>query len=371
MTPYEALTGQTLVVEGGKIAAVTADVEARDDDTVIDAAGMTIAPGFIDVHVHGGDGADTMDATPEALHTMARFFARHGVTGYYATTMSAPPEVIRRAIENVVNCPQPEDGAHHLGVHVEGPYLSPSYPGAQPASVLRLADPYEYRYWLESGVVKLITLAPEMAGAHELIRVGLAQGIEFAAGHTGASYEQIEEAAGLGLRQATHTFSAMSALHHRKPGTVGAVLSDDRIYAQIIGDGVHTHPAVVKILARAKGTARTILITDAMRAAGLPDGEYDLGDQMVRVQGGVARLSADTLAGSTTTMDAVLRNMMAFAGLTLAEALPMATAVPAQAMRLHGRKGVLAAGADADIVLLDAECHVALTMVTGRVVFRR
>lgn len=370
VTPHQALPGQALVVEEGKIAAVIAADQVPAGAEIIDARGMWVIPGMMDVHVHGSDGADTMDATPEALHTMARFFAKHGVTGYFPTTMSAPAEAIKRAIENVASCPQPDDGAQHLGVHVEGPYLNTAYPGAQPPSVLRLPDPGEYRFWLESGVVRLITLAPEVEGAHELIREGVARGIEFAAGHTGAEYDEMQAAVGIGLRQATHTFSAMLGLHHRRPGTVGAVLTDDRIYAQLIGDGVHAHPSVVKLLARAKGSTRTILITDAMRAAGMPDGEYDLGGTMVRVQGGVARLSEDVLAGSTAAMDAVLRNMMHFAGLSLVEALPMATSVPAEAMGLAGRKGVLAAGADADIALLDAGYQVRLTMVTGRVVYR-
>ena len=367
VTPYQALQGQQGVIEAGKIDRIEAQNDASGE--VLDAAGLYVIPGMIDVHVHGGDGADTMDATPEALHKMARFFARHGVTVYYPTTMSNPPETIRAAIENVAHCPQPEDGAQHLGVHVEGPYLSPDYPGAQPPSVLRLADPAEYAYWLDSGVVKLITIAPELDGAHELIRAGLARGVEFAAGHTGATYEQMQAAIGLGLRQATHTFSAMSGLHHRRPGTVGAVLTDDRIYAQLIGDGVHTHPAVIKLLARAKGTTRTILITDAMRAAGMPDGEYDLGGALVQVRNGVARLSEDVLAGSTATMDAVLRNMLTYGGLSLTEALPMATAVPAEAMGLAGRKGVLTPGADADIVLLDATYQVRLTLIGGRVIY--
>ena len=369
VTPYQMLHGQALVIEDTRITALIPAQAVPAGADVIDAGGAYVVPGFIDVHVHGGSGADTMDATPEALHTMARFFARHGVTSYYPTTMSAPAADIRRAIENVAATSQPADGAQHLGVHVEGPYLNPDYPGAQPPSVLRLPDPDEYQHWLDSGVVKLITLAPEMPGAHDLIHAGRARGIEFAAGHTGATYDEIETAVGIGLQQATHTFSAMSPLHHRRPGTVGAVLTDDRIYAQLIGDGVHTHPAVIKLLARAKGTARTILITDAMRAAGMPDGEYDLGGALVRVQGGVARLSEDVLAGSTATMDAVLRNMLTYGGLSLTDALPMATAVPAEAMGLAGRKGVLAPGADADLALLDARYHVCLTMVGGRVAY--
>lgn len=370
VTPFETLTGHDLVIVGDRIAAIVPQSSNHADADAIDARGLFVVPGMIDVHVHGSDGHDTMDATPEALRGMARFFVRHGVTAYYPTTMTAPPEAIRAAVDNVRRCSQPEDGAQHLGVHVEGPYLSPKHPGAQPASALRDPVPSEYAGWLDSGVVRLITIAPERPGALELIEAGLDAGVEFAMGHTDATYEQVIEAANRGVRQATHTFNAMVGLHHRQPGGVGGVLSDDRIYAQVIVDGVHVHPAAVKVLARAKGPGRTLLITDAMRAAGLPDGGYDLGGQPISVSGGVARTKDGALAGSTATLDVVLRNMMAFAGLSLAEALPMATATPAEAMGLAGRKGVLASGADADVVLLDAEYQVHLTMVGGRVVWR-
>src|SRR5690606_37583508 len=363
ITPDGVLTDHTLITDGGLIRALIPSDSAPPDSEMIDAGGQWVAPGFIDVHVHGGGGHDMMDATPEAIHGMARFFARHGVTSYLPTTMSAPAEAIVRALENVAACPQPEDGAQHLGVHVEGPYLSADFPGAQAPDVLRLPDPAEYARWFASGVVRLITLAPELDGALEMVDEGVRRGIEFAIGHSGASYEQVLMAADHGVRQATHTFNGMLGLHHRKPGTLGGVLTDDRIYAQIISDGIHTHPAMVKLLVRAKGTDRTLLITDAIRAAGLPDGDYDLGNQPVTVRDGICRIANGSLAGSTATMDAVLRNVMQFAGLSLPEAIPMATAVPAAAMNLTGRKGVIRPGADADIVLLDDNVQARLTMV--------
>ncbi|HLV35120.1 MAG TPA: N-acetylglucosamine-6-phosphate deacetylase [Spirillospora sp.] len=369
ITPDGVLTDHTLITDGGLIRALIPSDSAPPDSEMIDAGGQWVAPGFIDVHVHGGGGHDMMDATPEAIHGMARFFARHGVTSYLPTTMSAPAEAIVRALENVAACPQPEDGAQHLGVHVEGPYLSADFPGAQAPDVLRLPDPAEYARWFASGVVRLITLAPELDGALEMVDEGVRRGIEFAIGHSGASYEQVLMAADHGVRQATHTFNGMLGLHHRKPGTLGGVLTDDRIYAQIISDGIHTHPAMVKLLVRAKGTDRTLLITDAIRAAGLPDGDYDLGNQPVTVRDGICRIANGSLAGSTATMDAVLRNVMQFAGLSLPEAIPMATAVPAAAMNLTGRKGVIRPGADADIVLLDDNVQARLTMVCGRVVY--
>ncbi len=369
ITPDAVLVDSTLVIQDQKITAINPAIFVSPDETTLDAGGMWVAPGLIDVHVHGGAGFDTMDATSHALHGMARFFARHGVTSYFPTTMSAPAAAIKNAIENVASTTQPTDGARHLGVHVEGPYLSHDYPGAQAVDVLRQADPVEYQFWLESGVVKLITLAPELAGATPLINAGTRQGIEFAIGHSGASYEEVLDAAHQGVRQATHTFNGMLGLHHRNPGTLGGVLTDDRLYAQLIGDGIHVHPAMVKLLVRAKGVQRTILITDSMRAAGLPDGDYDLGEQPVTVSDGVARIANGSLAGSTSTLDAVLRNVIEFTGLSLVEALPMATSVPAAAMHLNGRKGEISIGADADIIFLNEAHEVCLTMVGGKVVY--
>jgi N-acetylglucosamine-6-phosphate deacetylase len=283
--------------------------------------------------------------------------------------MSAPADDILRAVTNVANTRQPFDGAQHLGVHVEGPFLSRKFPGAQPASVLRDPDSAEYRTWFDTRVVRLITVAPELDGTMGLIHEGIQHGIAFAAGHTSASYEQILAAADQGVLQATHTFNAMLGLHHRNPGTLGAVLTDDRIYAQIIADGVHTHPAMVKLLVRAKGADRTLLITDAMRATGLRDGTYTLGDQPVTVQDSIARTLDGALAGSTATLDYVLRNVIAFAGVTLNQALQMATTTPAEAMHIQARKGSLVVGKDADVIFLDSALRVRMTLIAGRVVY--
>jgi N-acetylglucosamine-6-phosphate deacetylase len=370
ITPNWIHRDHDLAIMDSKIEAIEPTIAPGPGDTVIDAGGMWVAPGLIDVHVHGGNGRDTMDATPEAIHHMARFFARHGVTSYFPTTMTDSREATDAAVENMRTCPQPTDGAAHLGVHLEGPYLNPKHKGAQPDTYLRDPDPAEYHRWFDSGVIRLVTIAPERSGGLHMISEGLENGIEFAIGHSDAGFDCVTAAADVGLQQATHTFNGMLGLHHRRPGTLGTVLTDDRIYAQVIADGIHVHPAMVKLLVRAKSPQRTILITDAMRAAGLPDGAYDLGKSRVIVTEGIARIAAGNLAGSTLTMDAALRNVMVFTGLTLQEALPMATAVPAEAMNLR-HKGVIDPGADADIIFLDDDLHVALTMVGGRVVFQR
>jgi N-acetylglucosamine-6-phosphate deacetylase len=372
LTPEGPRRDSTLVIEQGKIAALVPGRKTPGrSEQEIDARGLWASPGLIDLHVHGAVGHDTMDATPQALHGMARFFARHGVTAYLATTLTAPAEHIHRAIENGRTAPQPEDGAQHLGIHLEGPYLSAAYCGAQPAAFLRPPDPTEYEGWLASGAIRLMTLAPESEGSLALVERCARAGVESAVGHSAASYEQVQAAADRGLRQASHTFNGMPPLHHRTPGVLGAVLSDERIYAQVIADGVHVHPAAVRLLVRAKGPGRTILITDSIRAAGLADGQYDLGGQVVSVRQGVARTERGTLAGSTLTLDQAVRNAMRFTGLPLHQVLPMATSVPAQAMGWGERRGALAPGAEADIILLDEKLAVCLTMVAGRVVYRR
>ncbi len=370
LTPDRVLQHRTLVVDGARISEITDQaVPQRPGDLRIDLDGQNIVPGFIDVHVHGSQGADTMDATPDAIHSMGRYLARHGVTAFCPTTMAAPANDVLAAIRNFAALIEFPDSAHPLGLHLEGPYLSPQFRGAQPARFLRAADAREYRSWLQNKEVRLITVAPEIEGVSELIRRGVESGVEFAVGHSSATYEQMLAAVDLGLRQATHTFNGMPGLHHRKPGLLAAVLGDERIRAQIIADGIHVHPAMIRLLIRMKGTDHTILITDATRAAGMPDGRYELGSDQIHVEGGIARNSEGSLAGSTLTMDQALRNVMTYADLSLMQALPMATQTPAAAIGLNQHKGSIQPGFDADIVILDQTNHVQLTMVEGRVAY--
>ncbi|HSW36487.1 MAG TPA: N-acetylglucosamine-6-phosphate deacetylase, partial [Candidatus Limnocylindrales bacterium] len=323
------------------------------------------------LHIHGANGFDTMDANEEAIHGMGRFLVRHGVTAYLPTTVTASLEDTQAAIANVRACPQPDDGAQHLGIHLEGPYLNPNFKGAQSLEFLRLPDPKDYSLWLTDGTVRLITLAPELDGALELIDAGVKAGIEFAVGHSGANYGQVTTAAERGLRQASHLFNGMIELHHRFPGVVGAVLMDQRITPQLIVDGVHLHQVIVDMVQKLKGATNTILITDAIRAVGLVDGEYTLGDQKVYVQNGIARTENGNLAGSTLTMIRALKNVIAFTGISLPKAITMASTAPAYALGLRGKKGVLLEGADADLIFLNQDFDVCLTMVGGKVVFKK
>ena len=370
ITPDQVLPDHDLEIENDVIKVISKErLSKQKGDFVLDVHSFWVLPGMIDLHIHGSLGSDTMDATPEALHTMASYLAVHGVSAYYPTTMAGTQNAINIAINNVKNTSQPVNGAQHLGVHLEGPYLNTSHKGAQPASYLREPNPDEYSEWINSGVVKLITVAPEIPGMMDFIEQGIRQGIEFAVGHSNASYEQVVEAAEHGLRQATHTYNGMLGLHHRAPGTVGGVMMDDRIYAQVIADGVHVHPQMIRILLRIKGIERVILISDAIRAAGLRDGDYDLGGENVHVNNGIARNSDGNLAGSTLTLDQAVRFVVTNCGVPLQRAIQMATLTPAKAMGL--RKGRLKETYDADITVMDSDLKVRMTIISGRIVYNK
>lgn len=360
--------GCRVLIEDGVICAIMGHLDGPTDATVIDARAHIVLPGFIDIHAHGALDADVMDATPEALETMARCFAAHGVTGFLPTTMTSPRKRIAAAIENIkraMSQPPMPGAARILGAHVEGPFINPKQCGAQPAEFMRAADPNEYRPWLECGAVRLITVAPEVDGAMRLIEEAQRFGVAVAIGHTDATYAQAQAAFDAGANQATHTFNAMRGLHHREPGALGAVMANDAAYAQLICDNAHVHPAAMNVLYKCKGADRLIVITDAMEATGLGDGDFTLGSQRVIVRQGIARLENGALAGATLTMDAAFRNIIAATGCSLAEAARMCSASPARAIGLGDRKGRIAPGYDADLVILDSALRVVGTIVGG------
>ncbi len=372
ITPDRQIEDGVIILHDGRIAAIEEQrqvTESPVNTRVIEADGLLVLPGLIDVHVHGGAGSDAMDATPQALDQMSSFFLKHGVTSYLPTTITNSPEATIQAIENVLQYRPSQPGAHPLGLHLEGPYLCRSHRGAQPAEWLRSPDPQEYRAWFDAGGIRLITLAPELPGVLDLIREGAGQGIHFSAGHTEASYEQVRQSADAGLDHATHTFNGMTGLHHREPGAVGAALLDERIFCEVIADGIHVHPAVLRLLARLKGVERTVLVTDAMRAAGLEDGVYDLGGQDITVEGGIARTASGSLAGSTLTLNQAVKNMVQLAGLAIPQAVAMATTTPAASLGLAGQIGSLQPGAQADVILVDEDFQVRLAVIQGEVVF--
>lgn len=331
--------------------------------------GGYLLPGFIDIHVHGGNGEDFMDSNPGVLDTITSFHGSQGTTAMLATTMTAPKERIDRVLSEVhAYMAQPMPHAQLEGVHLEGPFISPNWPGAQnpehivPPNLAWIAE-WEQRY---PGLVRQLTLAPERDGALELIAWLRSHGITAALGHTDATYEEVEQAAAAGLNHAVHAFNAMTPLHHRKPGAAGAVLADPRIKAEVIADGIHVHPAIISLLAKLKQDHNLILITDAISATGLKDGHYTLGDLPVIVQSGVARLEDGiTLAGSTLTMMEGFRFLVQQVDLSIPEASQIASLNPAQSLNIHDRTGSLEAGKQADILLLDADLNLKGVWIKG------
>ncbi len=341
-------------------------------ETIIDADGCDLLPGFIDIHVHGGMGYDTMDATPEALHEMAQFYAKHGVTGFLATTWTDSRERVQAALENIAaNMGRIPGGATLLGAHLEGPYLNPAKCGAQNTKYIRRADNEEAAAFLDTGVIKIVSLAPEYEESLWLIDECKERGIITSAAHTNATYEQMMHAVERGLRHTTHTFNAMSGFHHREPGVAGAAMSSREIRCELICDNIHVHPAAMKTLLSTKRPHGVIIITDAVRVAGLPDGEYSLDERKVIVKDGAVRLSNGSLAGSTLTMDKALMNFIHAHPFStrLAVATPNAAFIPARALGLSN-VGTIRTGYDADLILMK-DGEVRMTIIKGEIVHRK
>jgi N-acetylglucosamine-6-phosphate deacetylase len=375
-TPVEEITNPLLVIEDGLIA----EVSSRDSHaslakaTVVDFGDAALVPGFLDIHIHGGAGLDVMRASPAELPRLGRFLVSHGVTGYFATTVAAPLDATCAALERLadaieqmtkVNGDPPE--ARPLGIHLEGPFLSHKRRGVHPPEYL--VEPtvpiFEKLWQAARGHVRMITIAPEIPGAMEVIAEAARRKICVSIGHSDAELPVARAAVQAGARHATHTFNAMRPLDHRNPGIIGEVLSDDTMTADIIVDGIHVSPEVVKLFLRAKGPERAVLITDAISATGMPDGRYQLGPIQVDVKDGKAT-AGDSLAGSVLTMDRAVRNVTQFSNWTLAQAVRAATLNPAQAVGLSAKFGRLAVGTEASFVVLSSAGDVLKTIVGGR-----
>jgi N-acetylglucosamine-6-phosphate deacetylase len=329
-----------------------------------------IVPGFIDLHVHGGDGADFMDADESATERILRFHAQHGTTALAATTLSASPGDLHAAVAVIASSARSARastaGAEICAIHLEGPYINRERAGAQDPESIRRPDLQEVAALLALApqMKWLMTVAPEIEGVRGLIE-RYRNEITFSIGHTAADYDEAVAALEWGASHFTHLFNAMSGLHHRDPGVAGAALTSASATAELIADGIHVHPAVLRLAAQAM-PHRIALITDAIRACGLADGSYKLYRHDVIVGGGAARLRDGTLAGSLLTMERAVQTMVEQAGLPLPAVLPLATEVPARILGLADRKGTLAAGYDADVVVLSEELAVERVFARGR-----
>ena len=374
-TPERFIEDGRIIIRGGRIEQVgpCAAVPRPDSSELIDARGELICPGFIDIHVHGGGGADTMDASSESLARVSAVHARHGTTAMCVATMTAEDESLERALVAVAQFARQEPmGARVLGAHLEGPFLSPQRRGVHPAGLLTLPSVETLKRYMDraQGRLKVVTIAPELPGALDVIAYARDSGIVPSIGHTSASYQQTRDAISAGASSATHTYNAMEPLTSRAPGTVGALLSSDEVACEIIADGRHVHPASIEVLLRAKKLSQVVLVTDCMRPLDEASvSSFELSGTRVLVGDGGCYTEDGVLCGTLLSMASAQRNMNTLVGRRLHEVISMATRNPARVLGIADRMGSLEPGKEANVVVCDADMNVRLTMVGGRVVY--
>lgn len=359
---------ENVLVEDGKLSFPGVPLEGC---RVVDLKGAMLVPGFLDLHTHGGDNVDVNAATAEDFAQISRFFARNGTTGWLCSILTDTEEQTLWSIGQAREAmAAPIAGARLLGIHLEGPFLSPEYKGAMPEHLLRKGDAALFRRYQQAagGTVRYLTVAPEVEGVVDMIRE-ISGEVAVAIGHSGADYETAIRAIDAGARACTHTFNAMGLFHQHRPSIMGAVL-ERPVYCEAICDGRHLHPGTVRMLLACKGWDRVAAVTDSIQAAGLPDGRYKLGVNDVVVEDGDAKLASNGVrAGSTLTTGQALKNLTAFTGQPVERVLPLLTLNPARLIGMEERKGSIAPGKDADLVVLDDQLNVKQTYVSGVCVY--
>lgn len=362
----EGIVDGYIIINNNKIENVQSG-SYSGGDSVYDYQNAYILPGFIDIHIHGGYGEDAMDASFEGLKHLSKSLLSEGTTSFLPTTMTQSNENIIQALQNIKNVHNDEyEGSEILGVHLEGPFISEEKIGAQNPKYVQQPNVEQLKTFQEQSgnLIKIITFAPEKEGAKEMIESF--PEIIFSIGHSAATYEQAEQAVANGARHITHLYNGSSGFQHRKPGVVGMALTNDNIHTELIVDGLHAHPASVKLAITAKGNEKFYLITDAMRAKGKPDGVYDLGGQAVIVKDGEARISSGALAGSVLKMNHGLKQLLEYSGKDLSELWRVTSLNQAIALNIDNNKGSIKEEKDADIVILDENFEVISTIKSGK-----
>jgi len=371
VTPSELISHGQVEIASGKV--LYAGPRKHPHGTVFDHGDDLICPGLIDIHVHGGAGYDAMDDAPEAMNGISNYLATGGVTGFLATTQTAPRKDLLESVKRIVEAAETGlSGARLLGLHLEGPYLSEEKRGAQHVDAIRAPDIEELRelHGAAGELLRIVTLAPETLGALGAISWLADHGIVASAGHTDADYDTALAAFGHGLSHVSHLYNGMRGLHHREPGILGAALTDGRVSVELIADGLHVHPAALRLAALCKGPAKTVLVSDSIKPAGLPDGEYTYRGRRMMLRDGLVRLPDGVIAGSSIRLNDAVRVMVEEAGFSVSEAVQMASHSPARVLRLTPGKGRLAEGSDADVTIMDWRFNVKATIVGGDTVYR-
>ncbi|WP_077624752.1 N-acetylglucosamine-6-phosphate deacetylase [Sediminibacillus massiliensis] len=375
-TENEIIPNGCLLIKGEKIEKAFRQEEWEEAEAtglpVIDGKGLNAIPGFIDGHIHGANGADVMDATEEALDTMAEVLPKEGTTSFLATTITQSANNIHKALENVAEYENKPGYAEIVGVHLEGPFIEEKKAGAQPKQHILEPEVEQFTKWqrISGNNIRTVTMAPEKDKDGALIRYLAEHGVNVSAGHTEAGIEDMKQAVGYGVSQVTHICNAMTGLHHRDIGVVGAAFTLDDLKAELIADGIHVSPEMIDLIYRNIGSGRLMLITDALRAKCLKPGTYDLGGQQATVNEDRATLHDGTLAGSILKMCQGARNMLEMTEATIRDVIEMASVNPAKQIQLYDRKGSITAGKDADILLVDDELNIHYTICRGEIAFK-
>ena len=367
------LVNGSISIFDGKIEKIfenNFDLDEKDFDEIIDLNQKYLGPAFVDIHTHGADGADAMDVSEEALRKISKYLAKEGTANFLATTLTSTKEILKNVLGIVAKLQDKDiDGANIFGVHMEGPYFSVEYKGAQNEKYMKPAGIKELDEYLsvKEGLVKLFSISPHNQENLEAIKYLSDRGVVASVGHSAAKYEDVIKAVNYGLTHATHTYNAMKGFTHREPGVVGAVFNSDEIMAEIIFDKFHVHPEAVRTLIKIKGVDKVVCVTDSMSATGLPEGKYKLGELDVNVKDGQARLAMnDALAGSVLRMDGAFRNLIEL-GYSITDVFKMTSTNAAKEFKLNS--GEIKVGKDADIVIMDKDYHVCMTFVKGKVKF--
>lgn len=359
--------------EGGKIAYIGNDTTGIEPIAEL-AEGQIVVPGFVDEHIHGAAGSDAMDGTVKDISIVANAIASEGTVAYLPTTMTQSPENITKAmtaVKDYMSTPH-EDGAEVLGLHLEGPFISKKHVGAQPIEYVAepLVETFEKYQQASGGHIKIVSMAPEVPGALELVKHLADTGVVASIGHTDATYDDVDAAISAGAKNITHTYNAQKALHHREIGTVGSALLRDELNCEMICDTIHVSVPAMKLVFKNKPHDKVTLITDAMRAKHMPDGESELGGQLVIVKGEEARLVDGTLAGSVLKMNFAIRNVVERCGVALTDAIDFASMNPAKTLGVFDRLGSIKVGKDASVAVLNPDFTVALTVRAGKVIYQ-
>lgn len=375
ITPFDVLYNHSLIIKEDKIEGIIEDKEVNSEEfvKVIDGEGLFLAPGFVDIHNHGNSGYDVMDNTEEALDGMGDYHIANGVTSYLGTVITSSYENMTDAIKNIVNYKNKDDKAHVVGIHLEGPFFDVSKKGAQPEKYIDTPSIGKIQKLLDAseGNLKMLSLAPELDGAIELIRFLKKNDVVVAMAHSDSDYKDAKKGIDNGITVATHLYNGMKNFTHREPGIVGASLTDERVYCEIIYDRFHLHDIAVKLALKMKGYDKIVLVSDAMRAAGLEDGEYDLGGQKVFVKDTLPRLESGSIAGSTLDLQRAVYNMIHYLQVPINEAVKMASLNPARAIDMDKNLGSIEIDKNADLILFDENIDIKQVFIGGKLSWKK